>query len=108
MRYLFIVQGEGRGHLTQAISLKQMLEHNGHEVVAVMVGKSKKRVLPDFFPEKMNTEIIQFQSPNFMPMPKGKKPFLLASILYNILLLPVYIESIFTIRRTIREQQETL
>lgn len=105
MRYLFIVQGEGRGHLTQAISLKQMLEHNGHEVVAVMVGKSKKRVLPDFFPEKMNTEIIQFQSPNFMPMPKGKKPFLLASILYNILLLPVYIESIFTIRRTIREQQ---
>ncbi len=105
MRYLFIVQGEGRGHLTQSMSLKQMLERNGHEVVAVMVGKSKKRVLPDFFLNKMETEIIQFQSPNFMPMPKGKKPFLLASILYNILLLPVYIESIFNIRRTIREKQ---
>ena len=34
MKFLFIVQGEGRGHLTQAITLEEMLLRNGHEVVA--------------------------------------------------------------------------
>lgn len=31
----FVIQGEGRGHLTQALALKQMLLHEGHEVVKV-------------------------------------------------------------------------
>ena len=105
MRYLFVVQGEGRGHFTQALSLKSMLERNGHEVVSVMVGCSAKRVLPDFFTRKMNTELIQFQSPNFLPTAKGKHSPLLISILYNILLLPVYIRSLLTIRRTIKDKQ---
>ena len=33
MKVLFIVQGEGRGHLTQAISMEDMLRRNGHESV---------------------------------------------------------------------------
>lgn len=33
MKFLFIVQGEGRGHLTQAITLEEILRRNGHEVV---------------------------------------------------------------------------
>ena len=32
MKFLFIVQGEGRGHLTQAITLENILLRNGHEV----------------------------------------------------------------------------
>ena len=39
MKFLFIVQGEGRGHLTQAITLEDMLQRNGHEVVEVLVVK---------------------------------------------------------------------
>ena len=49
MKFLFIVQGEGRGHLTQAITLEEMLLRNGHEVVEVLVGKSSSRTLPGFF-----------------------------------------------------------
>ena len=105
MKYLFVVQGEGRGHFTQALSLKSLLEKNGHEVVAVMVGSSAKRVLPAFFTEKINSEIVQFQSPNFLPTPKGKNSSLIISILYNLLLLPVYIKSILSIRSTIKETQ---
>jgi len=105
MKYLFVVQGEGRGHFTQALSLKSMLERNGHEVVAVMVGGSVKRTLPLFFTQKMDTEIIQFQSPNFLPTPKGKHSSLIISILYNLLLVPVYIRSLLTIRRAIQEKQ---
>ena len=87
MKYIFVVQGEGRGHFTQALSLKDILERNGHNVVAVMVGCSAKRTLPGFFSEKIKTEVIRFQSPNFLPAPKAKKSFLLASILYNLLLM---------------------
>ena len=29
MKFLFIVQGEGRGHFTQAITLEEMLLRNG-------------------------------------------------------------------------------
>ncbi|HJV78497.1 MAG TPA: glycosyltransferase family protein [Paludibacter sp.] len=103
MKYLFVVQGEGRGHFTQALSLKSMLEKNGHEVVAVLVGCSAKRTLPGFFTKKIESEIIQFRSPNFLPTPKGKHSPLLISILYNLLLLPVYISSMLTIRRAINE-----
>jgi len=105
MQYLFVVQGEGRGHFTQAISLKVMLEKNGHEVVAVMVGRSSNRALPDFFLQKIETEIIPFLSPNFLPAPKGKKPFILLSVLYNLLLIPQYIESMLKIRKTIVQKQ---
>jgi len=105
MQYLFVVQGEGRGHFTQTLSLKAMLERNGHSVQAVMVGCSAKRTLPDFFTQKIDTEIIRFQSPNFLPTPKGKGSPLLISILYNLFLLPVYIQSLFTIRKTIRDKQ---
>lgn len=102
MKYLFVVQGEGRGHFTQALSLKAMLERNGHEVVAVMVGCSARRSLPAFFTEKLNVELIRFQSPNFLPAPRGRQGSVLLSVLYNILLLPVYLQSMFHIRKTIR------
>jgi len=105
MKYLFVVQGEGRGHFTQALSLKSMLERNGHEVVGVMVGGSSKRTLPDFFTCKIKSEIVRFQSPDFLPTPKGKHSPLLISIVYNLLLLPVYFLSMLTIRRTIRDKQ---
>jgi len=105
MKYMFVVQGEGRGHFTQALSLKSMLERNGHQVVAVMVGGSAKRTLPSFFTDKLNSDIIQFQSPDFLPSPKGKHSSLFISILYNFLWIPVYIRSMLTIHRTIRDKQ---
>jgi UDP:flavonoid glycosyltransferase YjiC (YdhE family) len=30
MKFLFIVQGEGRGHMTQAIAFSKLLEKQGH------------------------------------------------------------------------------
>lgn len=101
MKYLFIIQGEGRGHLTQALSLKSLLETNGHEVVAVMVGSSAKRRLPAFFDEKINAEVIRYLSPNFMPTPKNKRSPLLVSVLYNAMMLPAYIDSMMKIQNTI-------
>ncbi len=105
MKYLFVIQSEGRGHFTQALSLKKMLERNGHEVVAVMVGCSNKRRIPEFFQKKIAGDIIRFQSPNFLPAPQCKRSSILLSILYNLLLIPSFIESLFLIRKTIRETE---
>jgi len=66
MKYLFIIQGEGRGHLTQAISLSSILRKNGHEVVGALVGKNKDRVIPKFFYDKIGTKVITYNSPNFV------------------------------------------
>jgi uncharacterized protein (TIGR00661 family) len=66
MKFLFIVQGEGRGHLTQAISLAEILSRHGHEVVEVLVGKSRSREMPAFFEERMRVPIHIYEAPSFI------------------------------------------
>ena len=103
MKFLFIVQGEGRGHLTQAITLENILLRNGHEVVEILVGKSESRRLPGFFTRSIHAPVKQFLSPNFLPTPVNKRVSLPRSIAYNILKLPEYGESIRYIRSRIQE-----
>lgn len=103
MKYIFIVQGEGRGHLTQAITLEKLLRKNGHEVVEILVGKSKSRKIPEFFKRKTQAPIREFFSPNFIPSQKNKKANIPKSIVYNILNLGKYIKSMSFINKRIKE-----
>lgn len=105
MKVLFIIQGEGRGHLTQALSLRQKLEEEGHQVVGVMVGKSPARRLPDFFTDKIGVPVYSFESPNFLPSAKNKQVSLLKSIAYNLLRLHKYAASIRYINRMMHETE---
>lgn len=67
MKFLFIVQGEGRGHMTQAIAMKELVEEFGHEVVNVLVGGDGKREVPVFFDEIFGKERIRlYFSPSFV------------------------------------------
>ena len=102
MRILFVIQGEGRGHLTQALSLRQKLAAEGHEVVGCLVGKSPARQLPRFFLDKIGAPVYPFESPNFLPTSKNKRPILVESVFYNLLRTPTYLGSIRYIRQTIR------
>lgn len=97
-----MIQGEGRGHLTQALALGQMLRHEGHEVVKVLVGKSKNRVIPTFFEKQIGCGIEQFYSPNFRPSKDNRRFNLLRSITYNVALIPSYVASINWMQRAIR------
>ena len=99
MKFLFIVQGEGRGHLTQALTLEEHLLREGHEVVEVLVGKSRNRELPPFFRQ---APLSRFESPNFLPTPANRKNNLTGSILYNIVRLPAFSRSILFIRQRIK------
>ena len=83
MRYLFIVQGEGRGHMTQAISLAEMLRRHGHEVVDVLVGRSSSREIPAFFRERMNVDIRVYDAPSLVFKKDNKHIDKLKTFLYN-------------------------
>jgi len=64
-KFIFTVQGEGRGHLTQAISLTQVAREAGHEVVGYAVGSFQGRKVPAFFKEFIgDTPLIQYESPS--------------------------------------------
>ena len=102
MRFLFIVQGEGRGHLTQALTLEEHLLREGHEVVEVLVGKSRNRELPAFFQKKIKAPIGRFESPNFLPTPANRRNHLTRSVFYNLMHAPAYFRSIAFIRRRIQ------
>ena len=95
MKFLFIVQGEGRGHLTQAITLEEMLLRNGHEVVEVLVGKSSSRTLPGFFNRNIHAPVKRFISPNFQPTADNKRADLKKSFAYNLPLIPQHYYKIF-------------
>ncbi|MDR0733367.1 MAG: glycosyltransferase [Dysgonamonadaceae bacterium] len=102
-KFLFVVQGEGRGHITQAMTLNDILTENGHEVAAILVGKSNRRELPKFFTQKFNSKVCLFDSPNFLPASKNKKTNLWASIIYNLFKFGAYVKSIFFIHRQIKK-----
>ena len=66
MRILFLVQGEGRGHLTQALSLSQIVQTAGHEVTGAIVGVTAERNVPLFFSEKFTAPVIPVFSPGLV------------------------------------------
>ncbi len=105
MKYFFIVQGEGRGHMTQAISLGQILRGAGHEIVQVVVGKSKQRELPKFFLEKIGATVEQLDSPNFVTDKNHKsvKPFRTA--FHVAARFPVYLKSVRRLHQLVSEHQ---
>lgn len=103
MKVLFIVQGEGRGHLTQAIAMEDLLRRNGYEVVEVLVGKSNSRRLPGFFNRSIQAPVKRFLSPNFLPTTANKRASLSRSVAYNVMKLPTYIKSMHYIYTRIEE-----
>src|SRR5215471_1724257 len=65
MKIMFTVQGDGRGHMTQAIAAAQTFNHHGHEVVAVTVGTNACRTIPEFFAREFGDRLVPIASPGF-------------------------------------------
>lgn len=103
MRFIFTVQGEGRGHYTQALALASILRKNGHEVVGVLVGTNEARQIPTFFQIKIDAHIHEFNSPNFSSVYKQRKPNILLSIAINTSRPFFYRKSLYIVRDKIRE-----
>lgn len=94
MKFLFIVQGEGRGHMTQAISFARLLESNGHQLIGVILGKSKRRTVPEFFEREINAPVYWVESPNFETDGNQRKVSVRKTILKNCLKLQTFLNSL--------------
>lgn len=84
MRFLFIVQGEGRGHMTQAQVLKGILEKQGHSIEAVVLGTSNRRKVPAYFLNTFKCPIYSYPSPNFITDKENKSIRISATIFENL------------------------
>lgn len=102
-KYIFIVQGEGRGHLTQAITLERLLTGKGHEVVKILVGKSPQRQLPEFFLNGVSAPVEYFESMNFMPSASNRKADMVKTVFFNGIEMYRFFPSTQFIRDRIRE-----
>ncbi len=105
MKFVFIVQGEGRGHMTQAIALRNMLSKHGHTVCAALIGKSERREIPAFFIQKIQVPVIGFQSPNFVLDPQNKGLKLADTLISNILNYQKYLRNLQDIDKVVAEHK---
>src|SRR5947209_13739084 len=102
MKIMFTVQGEGRGHMTQAIAMSEMLQRRGHQIVAVVAGTNQTRSLPTFFEQAFATPVRPIISPGFSL--KKHRGISMAGTFTNLLgNLPAYRRSLKTIGKTIAE-----
>jgi uncharacterized protein (TIGR00661 family) len=105
LNYLFIIQGEGRGHMTQALSLANILRKNGHKIGSVIVGSSERRSIPAFFTEKIGAPVVSLPSPNFVTDKDHKKVKPLRTVIYSLLKAPIYRKSIQKIDEIVKEEK---
>ncbi len=105
---LFIVQGEGRGHMTQALALGGLLRQAGHHVGGVLVGKSAQREAPEFFLRKIGVPVAYFESPNFSPGARQKSVRPAATLWHNGRLVRRFRHSLETIEAQVRLQRPDL
>ncbi len=104
-KFLLCVQGEGRGHMTQALSMYELLVEQGNTVCAVILGSSGARDVPAFFFEKIQCPVIQLQSPNFVADKKNKSISLSRSVLHNLRKIKTFRKSLKAIDAVMKEHQ---
>lgn len=107
MRMLFAVQGEGRGHMTQAIAFNDLLVRNGHEVVGVLAGVSDHREVPEFFSAAFDCDVTLLASPSFV-FKNNRSISLTATALKTLRNLGAYRRSIRRIGSLIAELKPDL
>lgn len=105
---MFIVQGEGRGHMTQALALEQILIKAGHQVGVIAVGTSSRREIPNFFKEKTTAFLQPLESPNFYYDRDSKSINLWKTLLLNLIRTPLYLRQLLTINKLRKQHQPDL
>lgn len=96
---MFIIQGEGRGHMTQALALEQILNRGEHEVSAMLIGTNSRRKIPDFFAEKTSSRLHCIKSPNFFYDKTSKSINIWKTIFFNIISIPLFLFELQKVHR---------
>jgi uncharacterized protein (TIGR00661 family) len=105
---MMLVQGEGRGHMTQAIAVQDMLHRAGWDVCCVVVGSSSQRQIPAFFQSKFSVPLVCLPSPNFVTDNRCRSIRTWPTIWKNLWKAGAYLRSIRTIRKLFAFHQPDL
>ena len=104
-KFVFVVQGEGRGHLTQAIATYEMLIAQGHIVSAVIIGSNKHKEVPAFVKTRIKAPVVIMNSPHFVKDKHNRAISVKRSILHALKNLRKYYHSIGFIRDVIHNHR---
>jgi uncharacterized protein (TIGR00661 family) len=98
MKIVFIIQGEGRGHLTQAISLAQQLQSSNHTLVACLVGMIEIDTFTSIIENEIDSPVHYFDSPNLIYNQESKGLSLRKTITQNFFRIPKHNTSLNKIK----------
>lgn len=105
MKFLFFIQGEGRGHQTQAIALYQLLHTAGHDVVAGIVGTTDGRGIAALLREGLPFELVEVPSPALLYSPTSKALAVGLTLRKNTRRIPDFLRNTALIDETVRRYQ---
>lgn len=105
LKFMFIVQGEGRGHMTQAISTYNVLKKAGHHINCMVIGINPHREIPTFVKQQIEAEIVAVDCPGFVMDSQLKSVKLIPSVIKTISNLGVYRKSIKIIHEKVNEHK---
>lgn len=77
-------------------------------MVSCFIGKSSQRKIPDFVFQRIQSEIIRFQSPNFLPDKKNQGIRITASIVHHLFRLPSHLRTSKWLVKAIKGQEPDL
>lgn len=104
LRCAFVVQGEGRGHMTQALAAAEILRDAGHRICAVHLGTSDRRPVPGFFRERIRAPVRTFRSPILVPDSEDRGMSVGATFFHNLVRAPAYARGTLRLGRRLREE----
>lgn len=107
-KIIFIIQGEGRGHFTQAIAAYEMLTAAGYEVYTAVVGSSQRRNIPGFVKERIPVPFVSLPSPNFSTDAANKAIKLRKTFIQTMMHMPQYLKSMRHIRDIVAQHEPVL
>jgi uncharacterized protein (TIGR00661 family) len=104
---ILLVQGEGRGHMTQAMAIADILRKKGIQIKYVLVGVSSARTLPVFFLQAFSEPVEILISPGFTKK-NGRGNHIWKTIFNTILAIPKYIRSLRQLHSVVRTHKPSL
>lgn len=102
MNVLMIVQGEGRGHMTQAVSMAGLLQGSDFNVVACMIGTASGSHISSLLTDGLTCPIIPFDSPNLIYNKKSLQLDIKRTIFNAIRRSGRYFSNLNQINRTVK------
>ncbi len=105
MNFMFVIQGEGKGHLSQALVMKKWLEASGHQVSSVYMGRNIPGRRISYAEKELNMALKYFFSPGFIRNPSRRGILPLMSLVLNVFLIPVYVLSVFRLSLAMKDKE---